>query len=168
MDNFSFRMVGDRADALGSALALVWLARGMSDPTPHARPDYKRAGATHYAIRSPFEGEREDVPEGTPKHFVPGWRYGREPKPLRLVFFDNRYRSDTLASDQMALPFTLDAIGCADFARRWLAEAEYGGEPDHDGDNKKGWLIYNERYGQVDGDYGAIIAIAPVWTEYGK
>lgn len=59
----------------------------------------------------------------------------------------------------------MDAAGCADFASRWLAEAEYGAEPDHDGCNTRGWRVYNEK---CDGHYGAIIAVAPAWACHGK
>jgi len=66
-------------------------------------------------------------------------------------------------------PFKMDADGCAAFAFRWLAEAEYPREPDHDGDNHKGWRFYNEAWGHV-GHYRseALIAVKPEWQMYGK
>ena len=65
-------------------------------------------------------------------------------------------------------PFVMDAAGCADFAQRWLANVDYGKQPDHDGDNEKGWRIYNEGWGHVDGLHSAAIAISPAWAMYGK
>jgi hypothetical protein len=66
------------------------------------------------------------------------------------------------------LPFKLDAAGAADFATRWLAEADYGPEPDHDGHNSKGWRLYCEDWGHVDGEYQAFVAVKPAWAMHGK
>lgn len=67
-----------------------------------------------------------------------------------------------------SLPFKLDAEGAADFAQRWLAEADYGKEPDHDGSNGRGWRISTDNWGRGGGyDYG-IVAIQPAWAMYGK
>lgn len=109
-----------------------------------------RGPYTHYAVRQP-------APAGT---------YGvRSPaKPLRLVFF----WADPKVEDAKALPFKLDAAGVVDWAERWLAEAEYGEEPDHDGSNGKGWLMYVEDWGHVDNQWEAAVAIAPQWLCYGK
>lgn len=167
MDNFHFNMTCEGDQTLAAALALVWKARGL-DPKPGARPGYIQPGATHYAIRPAFEGERQEKPEDAPKWHRPEWKYGKEPKPLRLVFYDNRYVTTIEGNDQIALPFKLDAEGAADFARRWLAEADYGKQPDHDGDNGRGWRLYVEGWGHVDGHRNAIIAISPAWAMYGK
>ena len=70
--------------------------------------------------------------------------------------------------DGIKLPFSLDADGAADFATRWLAEQDYGKEPDHDGDNGKGWRLYNESWGHVDDDWAAFVAVKPAWAMYGK
>lgn len=66
------------------------------------------------------------------------------------------------------LPFKLDHIGAADFASRWLAEQNYGNEPDHDGDNGRGWRLYNEAWGRVASMTGSFIAVKPAWAMYGK
>lgn len=108
-----------------------------------------RKGATHYAIR-----EATSATEFTPA------------RPKRLVFF--WCGKDNESTDKVAFPFTMDAKGAADFAARWLKETEYGCEPGYDGDNERGWKVYNERYGRVDDDRNSIIAVAPVWAMYGK
>lgn len=103
------------------------------------------SGAVGYAVR--------DAVPGVP----------HETKPRRLVLFWT-----TREADFVPLPFKLDAAAAADFARHWLAEQDYGKEPDHDGHNGRGWRIYNEAWGHVDGDYAAFVAIAPAWAMYGK
>lgn len=67
-----------------------------------------------------------------------------------------------------ALPFKLDVEGMTDFATRWLAEQAYGREPDHDGDNDKGWRVYNEAWGKIGSDWQTFIAVRPAWACYGK
>lgn len=83
-----------------------------------------------------------------------------------LVFFN--YLDGAPKSLAIKLPFKLDAEGAADFARRWLEEQNYGPEPDHDGDNGKGWRLYNEEWGHVGGWTGSIVAVQPRWAMYGK
>jgi hypothetical protein len=80
----------------------------------------------------------------------------------RLLFFWNK---DKVATD---LPFKLDVVGAADFAQRWLAEQNYGNEPDHDGDNGRGWRVYNKSLGRATGHAYSFVAIEPCWAEYGK
>ncbi len=65
-------------------------------------------------------------------------------------------------------PASLDAEGAADMAWRWLKEADYGPEPDHDGSNSRGWRIYNEDWGHVADSYQAICAVQPEWVMHGK
>lgn len=66
------------------------------------------------------------------------------------------------------LPFPMTLAQAADFAIGWLEHADYGNEPDHDGSKGKGWRIYNEAWGHVDGDWSAFVAIEPAWAMYGK
>lgn len=78
-----------------------------------------------------------------------------------LIFY--RYASQR--PQVVHLPFTLDAEGAADFAARWLEQASYGPEPDHDGDNGKGWRLY---WGQVASENETMVAVKPNWAMYGK
>lgn len=66
------------------------------------------------------------------------------------------------------LPFSLKNDQMARFAFDWLKQAEYPRQPDHDGINKKGYVIYNESWSQVGEMYQAFIAIKPMWVVYGK
>ncbi len=150
MDNFRFDMTCEGDGALDGAIMVIWKARHCEGEGPRGQ----KWGATHYAIR-PAEPAIKDAE----KPYL-----DKSAKPLRLVFFN--YVSTP--RDHIALPFRLDAKGAADFARRWLAEADYGKEPDHDGDNGKGWRLYCEGCGHIDSEHGAIIAVTPAWAMYGK
>ena len=66
------------------------------------------------------------------------------------------------------LPAGSDAQLIAALARNWLNKADYGPQPDHDGDNGKGFRIYVEDWGHVGGRWEAFLAVAPVWAMYGK
>lgn len=150
MDNFRVDITAEGDSTLAAAMKLAF---------------GKYRSATHYAVRPAFAGEREEVPADAPKWTKGAWKYGKEPKPLRLVFY---WSASESAPDLVALPFKMDAEGAADFARRWLAEADYGNQPDHDGDNEKGWRLYNEAWGHVDSHWGAFVAVAPEWAMHGK
>lgn len=62
------------------------------------------------------------------------------------------------------LPFSLTLETSADFIDGWLGEVSYGREPDHDGDNGKGWRLLTDYWGH---HYG-IVGIQPTWAMYGK
>lgn len=76
------------------------------------------------------------------------------------------YWGDSPRATKLPFPMSLDEA--ADFAAGWLKHADYGREPDHDGDNGKGWRLYCEGWGHVDGDHCAFAAVQPVWAMYGK
>ncbi len=76
------------------------------------------------------------------------------------------YWADSDKATQLPYPMTLEQA--ADFAAGWLDHASYGKQPDHDGDNGKGWRLYNESWGHVDGEWEAFVAVMPVWAMYGK
>lgn len=72
------------------------------------------------------------------------------------------------SSHATRLPFPMTLEQAADFAAGWLDHAQYGSEPDHDGDNSKGWRLYCDSWGRVGGDDFAFAAVEPVWAMYGK
>lgn len=76
------------------------------------------------------------------------------------------YWSKSARSTQVLYPMKFAQT--AEYVLGWLAQADYGPQPDHDGDNGKGWRLYNEAWGHVDGEWQAFAAIEPVWAMYGK
>lgn len=66
------------------------------------------------------------------------------------------------------LPFPLDLDGAIEFVWSWLKTVDYGREPDHDGDNKAGFTVYNEDWGHVGHCFYAFVAIKHEWIMYGK
>jgi hypothetical protein len=52
--------------------------------------------------------------------------------------------------------------------KSWQQTAEYGKEPDHDGDNGKGLCVFNEAWGHINNRWEAFVAIEPAWIMYGK
>ena len=81
----------------------------------------------------------------------------------RLVFFWYDHEQAVM------FPCALTMDRCAEFAHDWLASADYGRQPDHDGDNEKGWRCFTETWGRIQ-PYGhpAFVAVEPQWIEYRK
>lgn len=92
-------------------------------------------------------------------------------KAAGLIFL---WHVDPRPQDEGAVPFPfmMDPSGAADFAARWLATADYGQEPDHDGDNTKGWRVFLGGFGRVHTSTGeedhAVCAVQPAWAMHGK
>ena len=84
--------------------------------------------------------------------------------PPRIVFYWT-HRGNTKVD---RLPAELGADEMLPLIKAWLAKADYGPKPDHDGDSVKGFRLYNEEWGHVDGDWSAFLAVQPVWAMYGK
>lgn len=70
--------------------------------------------------------------------------------------------------DMVPLPFKMDSDAIVPIVQGWLAEQDYGREPDHDGDNGQGWRVYCESWGHVNHQFEAFVAIQPAWAMYGK
>lgn len=82
----------------------------------------------------------------------------------RMVLFWVAHPSATM----FPTPMSLDTA--ASMIYDWIQNgAEFGKQPDHDGDNEKGWYAYTEGWGRIE-DYGyqAFLAIEPRWMMYGK
>ncbi len=90
------------------------------------------------------------------KHTAVGW----SAKNGQLVFY--RYES----SEMIPLPYGMEADQAFQFAKGWLEKsAKWGKEPDHDGDNGKGWRVFNQQSGFT---HSVLVAVAPEWAQYGK
>lgn len=74
----------------------------------------------------------------------------------------------TASPKSTPLPSKLEGDALEGFVKAWLDNADYGSEPDHDGDNGKGCRVYNESWGQIGLEWQAYVAIEPVWDMYGK
>lgn len=69
------------------------------------------------------------------------------------------------------VPFAVphDAEMTANIVWAWLQTSEpTEAYPDLDGSVKKGFRVYNEKWGHVNGTSYAIVGIQAVYTEYGK
>ena len=63
-------------------------------------------------------------------------------------------------------PMTVDLA--AAFLWGFLGTTAYPPEPNHDGENVKGWRVYNEDWTHVAGRWEASFAVEPVWMMAGK
>lgn len=140
MDNFRFDITSD-----GDILPALKLAFGE-----HRGKVWQKT-VSGYGIypADPFDPERPAKPL----------------RPLRMVLF---WTDPKGMEGYHPLPFKMDANTASAWIMNWLKEAEYPKPYDHDGDNLKGWRIYNDSWGHVDNRWEAVVAIAPVWALYGK
>lgn len=67
--------------------------------------------------------------------------------------------------DFKPLPVPLDFNETVSFIVAFLKSAEYAPQPDHDGDNTKGFTISNDPQGIWEGD---CILVQPEWAMHGK
>jgi hypothetical protein len=76
-------------------------------------------------------------------------------------------------------PVPLEPILCLPMIEKWLLSdeadsIEYSDQEgwlkdnDHDGHNTRGWYVYCEDWGHVDGEWGTICAIKPAYCWHGK
>lgn len=97
---------------------------------------------------------------------VTHWFIEERERPLRarllLAWHEN-------AGSEFNKLFTpLDHEQAEGFIKAWLESIDYGVEPDHDGNNGKGWRVYNESWAHVDTNHYVFAAIEPHWNMYGK
>ena len=89
-----------------------------------------------------------------------------EADPQRIVFYEFEAPE---VKGYAPLPFAAGGEHLAFLIEGWLqAKACYGKEPEHDGDNGRGFRLYNEGWGHVDGNWQAFMAVSPAWAMYGK
>lgn len=75
----------------------------------------------------------------------------------------------TKADKMQPLPYDMTPQQITAFVWGWLQGAQpIDREPDHDGDNKKGFRVFNEAWGHVFNQSQAFAGITPVWAMYGK
>lgn len=65
-------------------------------------------------------------------------------------------------------PSPVGVNGAVAVVSEWLKAVRYDREPDHDGDNKKGFRVFNEEWGHVCRDHCAFVGVEPAWIMYGK
>ena len=100
------------------------------------------------------------------KHYgIVGWSKHDDKKGKRLIFY---WSDPNGVAEYHPLPSKVNAEEVSVLAESWLESVDYDPEPDIDGHSKKGFRIFNEDWGHVDGYWEALLAISPVWAMYGK
>lgn len=85
----------------------------------------------------------------------------------RFVFF---WHETGVRDGAVLLPAPMTGKQMVPMVEAWLGSvADYGKQPDHDGDNGKGWEVYTDSWGQID-EFGwySFLAVRPWWEMYGK
>jgi hypothetical protein len=146
MDNRTIDVVSEGDDDLKTALKLIW-PNASSGKATHYKVVRLREKVSYYGKPTDWHdlGYEED-PDGTPT--------------LILLW--------SAEKDAPALPYAMDRKQAAQFVLGWLGQADYGSEPDHDGDNDRGWRVFTDKCGHVVGHQYGIVGVQPAWAQYGK
>lgn len=140
MDNFSMDLTAQKNESLRDALRIAFR---------HNAPGGK---ATHWVEMDVSPKAEFMNKKGLRKALVLLWN-----------------AEDRPGAASHKLPVPLDADGAYELVSRWLDTADYGHQPDHDGDNGKGFrLLYCDFWGHFEGMRCAIIGVVPAWAMYGK
>jgi len=76
---------------------------------------------------------------------------------LQLYQFD--------CAEMIKLPYDLDVLDATNFAWGFIEKTDCStNEPDHDGDNKKGFCLIADEWNQNN----YFVSITPIWAMYGK
>lgn len=68
----------------------------------------------------------------------------------------------------LPLAYEMNADEAIPFVWGWLQHATYSRQPDHDGDNGKGFVVKNESWGHAGGIWQGFAEIHTGWAMYGK
>jgi len=148
MDNRTIDVVSEGNEDLALALRLIW-----SNAPSREATHYK---VVRFAIKTEYFNRNGIVTH----HFT---RLVEDPKGVpTLILFWSEEGSVT------QLPFPHNLKRSTEFVEGWLEKVPFGSEPDHDGDNEKGWRVFTEDWGHVAGHNYAIAGIQPAWAMYGK
>lgn len=112
--------------------------------------------AVAWAVQEKFEAD-------------PDKRWEKSTNRRLVLFWHESAKNGGGDCDVQLLPAPMTAEQSVPFVKAWLQSEDYGSQPDHDGNNGKGWRVYNESWTHIDraGSY-SFVAIEPVWLMYGK
>lgn len=99
-----------------------------------------------------------------------GKAWGYKSTKDRLVFAWHE-SANAQDKDKGFVPFVtpINAEEAEVIVKNWCKEvADYGTQPDHDGDNSRSWRIFCESWGHIDHNHYTFAAVEPYWAEYGK
>jgi len=136
-------------DDLALAMKLIW-----------GSPNRK---ATHYKISK----------------FTTEVKYGDRSNGGQYHYFDLKETPDAKCTETLillwheernavALPYPINLAGAVEFTKGWLANTDYGPQPDHDGDNEKAWRVFCDHWGHVYDHHYGIAGIQPRWAMFSK
>ncbi len=162
MDNQTIDVTSEGGEGIALALGIIWRKAAPGGKATHYKV-IRTADSTSYygkAIAPSDTGNVDGVPGVRVRHYRRTVESADGVQTLILLWHEEQ--------GSTPLPFALDCKRAAEFITNWLGQADYGRQPDHDGDNGKGWRLFTESWGHVAGHHYAIIGVQPAWAMYGK
>jgi hypothetical protein len=90
----------------------------------------------------------------------------------RLIIYwsiPDKYNLEKLNTEFKEFPFKMSKESLKNFITDWLKQASYGPQPDHDGDNHKGFIISTgDFWGHIEFMNQTSFSVQTDWQMYGK
>lgn len=168
MDNRTFDIIAEGDEDLKLAIRLALRSSVFDKPRATHYKVLKLAAKTSYYVRPVVTTEdagRANVKIADVALIAHHTTHTVEiPKGTDTLIFLSQDERDAIK-----LPYPMDGEQMFEFARGWLKQgATWTREPDHDGDNGRGFRVFAEDWGHVAGHHYALLAVQPVWALYGK
>jgi hypothetical protein len=158
MDNFSIRVCATGRGSLWNAIQLAFA---------HNCPGGK---VTHYALvgmreRTEYRKRGDDRMEHSTVWMLDESGLGRT---TLVLLWGDETPSSPPQNKVQKLPYPLALEQCVDFCKGWLDVQELTNEPDHDGDNGRGFHLFVGPWKQLGPYSYSIFGLQAIWAMYGK
>ncbi len=164
-DNFSVRVVSEGREHFEAAVRLAFKAAagGKAIHYVNGLPERNCLSCYGRGIKTYWEGTpRVEVSVTCPK-----CKAGKLPAKACMILYWHE-QVDTVVKS-LPLPFPLTAEAAIPFLWDYIQTCEYPPEPDHDGDNGKGFIVHTgDFWGHIEGSFYSVLMVEPDWQMYGK
>lgn len=163
MDNQQIDVTSEGQDGIVHALEIIWDSAAPGGKATHYKIVKLAKRTRYYARQDAIFPSNIDGLEGYHAHHFSDLQADESGVQTLILFWHDE-------KGAQKLPFSLNCKQAAKFIADWLSspDCDWGGQPDHDGDNGRGFRIFTESWGHVAGHSYAIVAAQPAWAMYGK
>jgi len=163
-DNFHIDVRSEGREHFAAAVRLAWANAPGGKATHYVSPlpesnCLECVGCGQRAVRKNKERVERPCPECGGS--------GKLPAQAAMVLLWNE--DSVRGAKATKLPFPLTCEAAIEFLWSYLTTAEFGNEPDHDGSNRRGFVVTTGNFwGHVEGSHYAFIGAYPDWQMCGK
>jgi hypothetical protein len=163
-DNFSVRVLSEGREHFEAALKLAWSNSPGGKATHYMSPI-----PDHICLECYGKKERSVWMKDKEYISVPcrACKDGSTPSRAGIVLLWSA--SNVYQKPAIPLPYPMQLEAATEFLWHWLQSSDFGRQPDHDGDNGKGFEVTTGNgWGHVEECHYSIVGVYPDWQMYGK